>query len=151
MFTSKKLFWFFVGISVLGILFGLSVQSEDVPQMSPHECSVDVAIMFIGSISFMLFAWLMEQFGIGIGRFLGRAAGKRSLIYSNFSAWGDPFFRYAGCFFLFFGIGLAISALWRDTNRFWEGLVFFAAGLGLLIGCKISKWLFNKFNAQRNF
>jgi hypothetical protein len=151
MFKSKKHFWLFGGISILGIFFGLLIHNEDIPQMTSHECRVDAAIVFVGSLGFILLAWIMEQIGIRMGRFFARAAGRRPSFYSNFSVWGDPFFHYISWFFLFFGIGLAISAFWRDPNRFWEGLVFFAAGIGLLIGCSISKWLSTKLDARRNF
>jgi hypothetical protein len=123
---------------------GLAVDDDELSNASSHECRVDATIIFITSLSFMLFCWLLQRGVVGLERFFIRVAGRQPTSRSGFSFWPDSFFRYAGWFFLFFGMGFATSTMWRGSDRFWEGLVFFAAGAGLLIGCLIPKWLSKK-------
>jgi hypothetical protein len=147
MFQSKKYLWLFWGLCGLGILMGLVVDDDELSNTSPHECRVEAAIVFVSLLSFMLLCLLLQRGVVGLERFFVRVAGRQPTSSSSFSFWPDSFFRYAGWFFLFFGIGFAMSAIWRGADRFWEGLVFFAAGAGSLIGCLIPKWISKK--AQR--
>ncbi len=133
--TKKWLARWLWAASIGGLMVGLGTTDESVGIYS----FLDVVIIFVSTLAAMLLFGLVERIISALVRALQKVGGKpgSSLIMERMT-----FFRYAGLFFSFVGLGTLTSTLWREPKPLWLGLGLLGGGLGLLLGLWFREKLF---------
>ena len=146
--------WLIIRTSLLFLLFAFAVATPDdghSPAMDFSEALVLSIIIFILGLIWVPVVCAMDRL---INRFAGRDVMWHlpSLSISPFTRYKPTqFWYYCSLLALVFGLGLFTRWVLIERCSAWHIVVFFAAGIGLYSGVRLTRGIFNqKFMVSDN-
>ncbi len=134
---------------LLGIALGLFAGPGKLSQMTTSECRFWAVVGFAFFVGSSALGALVERAVVGLGTALRRVVDRQAPAVSFSSPGGWKFLRYSGWLAASFGVGIAVSALWVTSLRFWQGLAFACSAVGIILGEKLAMRILMQPGANR--